>query len=444
MTKKFLKHGLVALLLTILAATPSSAKANVLSLSLKQCIDLALKNNIEVLVAKARVQQASGQRDILNVNLLPHIEAVASQQRTWWENFGALGFPGVGVLGPFNTFDARIMVSQRIVDFSAMARAQAGRIQWESSQLEIELASQQVLLATSLAYVQALGDTQELASSYEDVRLAQHFLSLSLHQLDAGLASQVDVARDRTQLAQQMARQEALRLNVIKSQLELKRLVRIPLAQPIALTDVLINEIKAYLPEDKAITYAKENRMEMRVANANSDYSLAELKASRREYLPKIDLTGDWGETGVTPDKSVAHAADAMVKISLPIWEGGRIAGEIKENEGLNEEQRVKADDLNWTIEEDARLALATLVSTRAQLDAVKKVEGFAQRELDLARDRFTAGLGDNIQVIDAQDALADSKDKYVQALAQYDQAELNYFGALGDPRGFELKGTSR
>jgi len=90
------------------------------------------------------------------------------------------------------------------------------------------------------------------------------------------------------------------------------------------------------------------------------------------------------------------------------------------------------------------RLALATLVSTRAQLDAVKKVEGFAQRELDLARDRFTAGLGDNIQVIDAQDALADSKDKYVQALAQYDQAELNYFGALGDPRGFELKGTSR
>ena len=86
------------------------------------------------------------------------------------------------------------MVSQRILDFSALAHAQAGKIKWKSSQLEIELASQQVILATSLAYIQALGYAQELASSYEDVRLADHFLSLSLHQLDAGLASVVDVA----------------------------------------------------------------------------------------------------------------------------------------------------------------------------------------------------------------------------------------------------------
>jgi len=433
---------LVALffIVTLAGTIPSDAAENVMPLSLKQCIDLALKNNIDILLSQARAEQAQGEHTVLNADLLPQIDAVASQQRTWWENIGALGFPGfTGVIGPFNTFNAGIMVSQRILDFSALAHAQAGKLKWRSSQLEIELASQQVILATSLAYVQALGYAEELSSSSEDIRLAQRFLSLSLHQLDAGLASSVDVARERTQLAQQKARQEELRLNVIKSQLELKRLVRIPLSQLIELTDVLENHHYDYLKVDEAILHAKENRMEMRVDQADSDYSLTELKASQREYLPKINLTGEWGETGLTPDKDITHAANAMVSISLPIWEGGRIAGDIKEKQGLNEEQKIKSDDLNWKVEEDVRVSLETLVSTRAQVDAEAQVEDFAQQELTLAQDRFLNGLGDNIQLINAQDALADAKDKYVQTEAQYDQAQLNYFAALGEPRQFDL-----
>jgi outer membrane protein len=429
-----------ALVFFIFSAGRSYAAQDAMPLSLKQCIDLALQNNIEVLVARARQQQAQGQEAVWTADLLPQIDAVASQQRTWWENIGALGFSGfTGVIGPFNTFDAKIMVSQRILDFSALAHAQAGKFKTESSQLGMELASQQVIMATGLAYIQALGYAQELTSSYEDVRLADHFLSLSLHQLDAGLASSVDVARDRTQLAQQKARQEELRLNVIKSQLELKQLIRVPLSQPIELTDVLENENYNYLKVDEAIARAQEDRIEMQVARADSGYSLSELKASKREVLPKINVTGEWGETGLTPDKEVTHAADAMVSVSLPIWEGGRIAGDIKEKAGLNEEQKIKSDDLNWKIEEDVRVSLETLVSTRAQVDAVRKVEDFAQKELNLAQDRFTAGLGDNTQVIDAQVALTDAKDKYVQTLAQYDQAQLNYFAALGDPKQFDL-----
>jgi outer membrane protein TolC len=47
--------------------------------------------------------------------------------------------------------------------------------------------------------------------------------------------------------------------------------------------------------------------------------------------------------------------------------------------------------------------------------------------------------LGDNIQLINAQDALADARDNYAQTLAQYDQARLNYFAALGTPEQFDL-----
>jgi len=440
------KFSVFILCVLIMLGEPSSyAQDNVMPLSLKECIDLALKNNIDVLLSKAREEQVLGEHTVLNADLLPQIDAVASQQRTWWENIGALGFPGFsGAIGPFNTFNASIMVSQRILDFSALAHAQAGKIKWQASQLEIELAKQQVILATSSAYIQALGYAQELISSYEDVHRAEHLLSLSLHQVYAGLASRVDVARSRTQLAQEKARQEELRLNVIKSQLELKRLVRIPLSQDIELTDVLENQNHDYLNVNEAIAAAQNDRMEMRVAEADSDYTLTELKASKREILPKVDVTGAWGETGVTPSHDVTHAAQAMVSISLPLWDSGRIAGDVKEKQGLNEEQKIKADDLNWKIEEDVRVSIETLVSTRAEVEAEAQVENFAQQELNLAQDRFSSGLGDNTQLIDAQDALADARDKYVQTLAQYDQARLNYFAAVGNPKQFDLSVDSR
>jgi len=440
------KYFLLILFMFIPFVARSYAVQEAMPLSLKQCVELALQNNVNVLLAKAQSQEALGQKTLWNADLLPQIDAVASQQRTWWENIGALGFPGfTGVIGPFNTFNAGIMVSQRILDLSALAHAQAGRIKWKASQLEIALASQQVILATSMAYIQVLGFEEELSSSNEDVRLAEHFLTLSENQQEAGLASALDVARNRTQLAQQKARQVQLRLNMIKSQLELKRLIKVPLSEAIELTDSLDNETYAHLNVNDAIDHAMQDRMEEMVAHADSDYSLEELKASKREYLPKIDVTGQWGEAGMTPEKDDTHSANAMVSFSLPLWDSGRIAGEVKEKAGLNEEAKIKLDDLNWKIEEDVRVALETLTSTQAQMDAEKNVEDYAQQELNLAQDRFSNGLGDNIQVINAQDALADARDKYVQTVAQYDQAQLNYFAAVGDPRQFDLtnKGMS-
>ena len=88
------KYLLIAFFLCISCGSRSYAAPDVMPLSLQQCIELALKNNIEVLTARARQEQAAGQRDIEIADLLPQIDAVASQQRTWWENIGALGFPG--------------------------------------------------------------------------------------------------------------------------------------------------------------------------------------------------------------------------------------------------------------------------------------------------------------------------------------------------------------
>ena len=83
------------------------------------------------------------------------------------------------------------------------------------------------------------------------------------------------------------------------------------------------------------------------------------------------------------------------------------------------------------------RLALTTLRTAAAQVRAADESVMLAQRELEMARDRFRAGVGDNLEVVTAQTSLANARDAQVTALAQHNAARLNLAAALGRAEGF-------
>jgi outer membrane protein TolC len=96
-------------------------------------------------------------------------------------------------------------------------------------------------------------------------------------------------------------------------------------------------------------------------------------------------------------------------------------------------------DDLAKQIEEDVHLALQSFLISTKQVRAAKKVLVLAQRELTMARDLFSAGIGDNIEVINAQTALARSRQQYVAVVFQYNAARVNLYSALGNIETFSL-----
>ena len=83
-------------------------------------------------------------------------------------------------------------------------------------------------------------------------------------------------------------------------------------------------------------------------------------------------------------------------------------------------------------VEEDVRLAFSALRTTSEQVAAAEQAVTLAQRELEMARDRFRAGVGDNVEVVTAQTALSNARGAEVTALAQYNAARLNLAAALG------------
>jgi outer membrane protein TolC len=113
--------------------------------------------------------------------------------------------------------------------------------------------------------------------------------------------------------------------------------------------------------------------------------------------------------------------------------------GQTREAEGRRAAAESLAFDACRQVEEDTRLALETL---RAELDEIEMTElrvKLAEREVQQAEERFGAGVGDNIQVVDAQTSLALARQVRTDAWARLADAQAGLAMALGHMKTFQF-----
>jgi outer membrane protein TolC len=155
-----------------------------------------------------------------------------------------------------------------------------------------------------------------------------------------------------------------------------------------------------------------------------------------------VDAYGDYGLSGINPDSSVHKAAQISVNVSMPIFEGGQIEGEILQQRSQKTQAQTLRDDMQTQVEEDVRLALQTLITETSQVKAAGEALRLAIQEVSLAKDQYANGVGNNMGVVDAQATLENSRQSYVTALVQYHMARVNYYSALGKTESFHLSSS--
>jgi len=411
----------------------------VMDLSLKQAVEYAENNNVLLKVAQDRIDESKGRRWQNDSDLLPHVSLEATQGRVFWENFAAQGIPSFGVIGPFNSFDARLQVTQRIFDLSAISKFQAANVDVEITNSEEKLARQQVVTAAVFAYLDVLRAEEQLQAVKKDVSLAQQLVKLSQHQLDVGLVTNLDVIRAETKLAQHLAREQGDIEAVNTAFLSLKRVTGLPLDSELRLSDSLVFFQEKIFTVPDAIEAAMKDRIDMSIADSKFKYAQFQLSQANRERLPQVNVYGDWGQSASEPYKNAHNAAQISVNMSVPIFEGGRIEGEVRQQQSQESQARSLRDDMKVQVQEDVRLSLQTLSTTIDQVKAAGEALRLAAQELDLAKDQYSNGVGNNIAVVDAQATLEDSRQSYVTALVGYHMARVNYYSALGRTESFYL-----
>ena len=434
-----------AFLCPILAAFALElASAQQLTLTLSQAVDLAVKNNVQTLLARERIAEARGERGVGFSALLPNISGTAFQANLT-SNLAALGlpvqsFPGVpAFVGPFSRFDARFQLFQNVFNLAAIRRYQAGGQGVLLADHQQRLAVQQVTTAASLAYVMFLEGRDDMEAAEANVRLAQRLLDLANNQKSAGVATGLDVARSETRLANQQVLLAQARTDLDTARLNLLRVIGAPLS-----TDLKPAEAMRFQPETipdaaGAVQKALADRIEVQVADDQMRIAETQRRAAVADYVPSVSVFGDYGLSGLRPNEIDLPTRSIGIQLNVPVFNGGRTRSEVQIASSRERQAELQRNDLKAAIEKDVRQALDNLSTREQQVRAAQKALSLAERELELSQDRFKNGVADNIEVVNAQTQVELARRVQVASLAQFNAARLNLAAAVGHAEDFKL-----
>ena len=407
---------------------PTSA---VETLTVVAAISRALEHNLGVLTAEQNLGKAQGARWRQLAELLPNVNGRVNETRQTI-NLAAFGFGGGSgspfgdiptIVGPFNVFDARVFLSQPVLDFGALNGARAERHNVEAARLMFRSARDYVIHVAGNLFVQALA-----ASARADAAKAQQETAQALHQqaLDlkqGGIIAGIDVLRAEVQLSTQTQRATIAVNEFEKAKLTLARVIGLPLGQRFTLDPALPDLPAADISIEDAVAIGYKTRPDYKAALERVSAAEATRRSIAGEALPSIKVDANYGEIGLSPADARATFAISG-GVNVPIFQGGRTRGRLLEADADIRNRRAEAEDLKASIYYEVRAAFLDLDATARQLALAGKTRALAGQQLTQARDRFAAGVGNNVEVVQAQDAVAVATEQFIAAQYGYDLAK--------------------
>lgn len=414
--------------------------------------------NLDVQVAGVRLQESRAQLGISQAALLPTLEGTAAMTREKIAKGGVLSLEGNGsssvpttntggaaavpnqgaIFQPFNLFQAGFDASWEI-DF------------WGHARRQVELAS-----ASSVADAEAqrnvlLGAQAELARDYVQLRGAQRNLEITENNRESaekswkltqeraadGLTTELDVANAGAlvaTIAAQLPTLEAQRDDLIDA-------IALLLGEPPqSLTDELTAAkpippvpplVPVGLPSDLA-----RRRPDIRQAEANLHAATADVGVAVADFYPKITLTGsvalqstqlhtlgNWGQ---------ANTWSFGPSLSLPVFEGGRLRRTLELRKRQQQEAAITYQKAVLTALHDVNTALTDYAAQQRRRDQLSAAVAQNRRALALAQERYTQGVADFLDVLDAQRNLLAAEQQFTNSTTTVSTDLVQLYKALG------------
>jgi outer membrane protein TolC len=402
-----------------------------LALSLKDAVSRGLQYNLGLLLQEASATDARGTRWHALEDLLPNLSSTLSEQRTVI-NLAVYGFQAnPSIIGPFNIFDARVAVSQPVIDLRAFNDYRAAALNERAEARGIKSARDLVVLVAVNLYLQAV-----TAASRIDVARAQQETAQALYQQafdlkTSGLVANVDVLRAQVQIQNQRQRSIVAENDFAKAKLQLARAVGLPTGQQFTLTDKMPFAPLTNLTLEDALARAYESRADFLAAKDRLAAAEATRRAAGAALLPTLHFDADYGTIGQTT--SDAHPTYTVgATISVPLFEAGHAQARRAQSDALLQRRRAELEDVRGQIDIEVRTSLLDVQAAAQQLDAAQTTVTLAGQELEQARDRFAAGVASNIEVTQAQETVASASETYLSALYAHNFAKASLARAVG------------
>lgn len=428
------------------SAPEGQATSQVLEIDYSDAIDRGLRNNLGLLLASDQAQTARGERWKELSELLPNLSAhVIEDAQT--QSLAALGFnklfpllnPGGSgstnlprITPAFNYFDARASLTQSIFDFKQIEKERSAAEGVKAAQFTYKDAREMVVLAVGNAYLQAIAGGARVETIEAQVTNAQALYGKASDQLKAGLTPAIDALRSQVELQTRQQQLIVARNDLAKQKLSIARIIGLPPGQQFVLTEKAPYQTLTALPLDTYLQRAYAARSDYQAAMAQvRSMELSRRSAAAGRY-PTLDVSANLGDIGVTPSQSNG-TWQVTGGINIPIFEGNRAHADVLQADAQLKQARAQLGDLRGRIDYEVRSALLDLNAASEQVEVARSSVDLAEQALAQSQDRFTAGVADNLEVVQAQEAVASAHESYIQSLYAHNLSKVELAHAIGD-----------
>jgi outer membrane protein TolC len=408
--------------------------ATPLTLSLRDAIRRGLQFNLGVLTNRDLADSARIERRQALSNLLPNFSVGATQtsQETDLVAFG-LSVPGFPALvGPFAYQNIRGYYQQTLYDRPSRVNLKSLDESRKAAEFTAEDARNLVVQAVSNSYLAVITESARVDAIQAEVNTAQALFDRASDQRKAGTVPGIDVLRAEVQLKTEQQRLVAQKNQVAKAKLTLARTIGLPGGQSFSVSDSLpFAPLEAAV--DEVVQQAYQRRNDMKAAQANvraAEFAVESAKAEH--YWPQVVVQGDYGDIGKTLFTSAHGTYSLVAGVRVPIYSGGRSKADADQAEVTLRTRKNALEDLRGRVEYEVRNALLDLQSAAEQVAVARNNVDLANQTLTQARDRFSAGVTDNIEAVQAQQLLAQANENYIGSLNAHNAAKIALAAALG------------
>src|SRR6202790_2422813 len=418
-------------------ALPPNAPTGTLKLTLEQSVVLAIKQNPTEQIAVLNAAESIQDKNISRSDLLPqanlHVTDSANRVNLHAQFGGRIppGFPFPEHIGPYQVFSAGPTFGSSIFDFSLWKRYQAASSNVDASKANSLSAREQVILLVVSQYIGTLRAVANVEASRSRVDLAQALYNQAADLQKEGVGTGIDTLRANVELQNEKQRLIEAENDREASLYGLSKLLNLDPRQKIELADSLGFFDTPQPDVEASIEDALSARQEWKAIQARQNSAKLEKQASQSQRLPSLRFDGNWAYLGSTSNSGIP-TYQYQASVNMPLFTGGRIRAEVvRADLELQKIDQQKAD-LRNQIALDVKTSLLNLQSARNEVQVANLGVQLAKEEVDQARDRFKAGVANNIEVISAQDSLSRANDNQIAALYRFNQARADFARAVG------------
>jgi outer membrane protein TolC len=407
-------------------------------LSLRDAVERALTFNLGLIESGQDARAARAARLRRLSALLPDLSArvsVVRQQINLRADGLNLTIPGISLptmVGPFTVTDARAYLSQEVFNWSSIQGLRSANETQRAAQFSYENARELVVLTTGNAYLLVLSDAAAVESIRAQVQTAEALHQRAADQNRAGVVASIDVLRARVELQTQQQRLIATVNQLAIDKLALASVIGLANGQAFELSDSIPYAPLAALSLEQALAQARVTRPDYR--SAQSLLRAAELsrQAAAAGQYPSLSVDASYGDIG-SPNFGTSHGTFAVAgALNVPIFQGGRVRAETLLADSVLARRRAELADLGGRIDDEVRAAFLNLTSSADLVAVALSNADLAHQTLTQATDRFSAGIADNLEVVQAQETVAAADQSRIASLYAYNLAKLSLARSIG------------